>query len=433
MMAGIEHSLAVYLSNKQIAELSLIDDKLYWHYGQEWQQTGYPLSPHLSLNNTIPSENVQRFLRNLMPEGNGFDELLRSFHLSKYNTFGLIKALGQDIPGALIILPPQEMIHDEPLFRPITDAELEERLEKREVYSLIIWDAKPRLSSAGVQDKINVLINEQGQLGFGEGSLCSTHILKFEKQQLSHLVLNEFLTMQLAKECGLIVADVKLRRYGNYSTLLVDRFDRKFISMESIKRHHIIDGCQALNLPPEYKYERIFGSGRGVAHIRDGASYEKIFQFANRCVNPSVTKLRILDWALFNALVFNCDVHGKNISFFVDNDGIRLAPYYDLVNIKMYPEFEQEMAMAFGDEFNGDEITAYHLADFAECCQINRMLVARRLKTLANKLSLVLKNEYKLQTKTKDEMDYFKQYKSLILTRCHYLLDQADLIKSIKL
>lgn len=432
-MVGTEHSLAVYLNNKQIADLSLVNDRLCWCYDLEWQQQGFPLSPHLPLNNEIPSENVERFLRNLFPEGNGLDELLRSFHLSKYNTFGLIRALGQDIPGAIVVLASQAKLSNTPIFRPIVDKELIERLQHRDTSSLIIWDAKPRLSSAGVQDKINVLLNEQGQMGFGEGDLCSTHILKFEKQQLSHLVLNEFITMQLAKECGLTVAEVTLKRFGDYSTLLVERFDRKFLSMKEIKRRHIIDGCQALNLPPEYKYERIYGSGRDVAHIRDGASYAKLLQFANQCTNPAITKLKILDWALFNALIFNCDAHGKNISFFVDDAGITLAPFYDLVNIRMYPEFDQEMAMAFGHEFDSNSINAYQLADFADSCLLNRVLVAKRLQLLATKLSLVLKNGFTSVIKTNDEKNYFKQYKSIVLERCNYLLNQAKIIKSIEL
>lgn len=433
-MVGIEHSLAVCLSNKQIADLSLIHDKLHWNYCLEWRQQGFPLSPHLPLNNEIPSENVERFLRNLLPEGNGLDQLLQSFHLSKYNTFGLIRMLGQDIPGALIVLASQEKISNIPIFRPIADTELIERLQHRDTHNLIIWDAKPRLSSAGVQDKINVLLNEQGQMGFGEGSLCSTHILKFEKQQLPHLVLNEFITMQLAKECGLTVAEVKLKSFGNYPTLLIKRFDRKLISTNKIKRRHIFDGCQALNLPPEYKYERIYGSGRDVAHIREGASYAKLFQFANQCTNPAITKLRILDWALFNVLIFNFDAHGKNISFFVDDTGIKLAPFYDLVNINMYPEFDQEMAMAFGDEFDSNGINAYQLADFADSCMLNRALVTKRLQLLTTKLSLVLKDRFTPAIKTSnDEKNFLKQYKSTVLKRCKYLLKQAEMIKSITL
>jgi serine/threonine-protein kinase HipA len=433
MMAGTERSLDVYLSNKHIATLSLSNDRLSWQYSLEWQHTGFPLSPHLPLNNEVASENVERFLRNLLPEGKGLDALLTSFHISKYNTFGLINARGLDIPGAIIVLSPQQSIPDKPIFRPITNSELEERLKHREEYGLVIWDAKPRLSSAGVQDKINVLINDKGQLGFGEGSLCSSHILKFEKQKISHLVLNEFITMQLARQCGLTVADVKLMRFGDYPALLVKRFDRKLISIPTIKRHHIIDGCQALNLPPDYKYERIFGSGRDVANIREGASYEKLFQFANQCANPAVTKLNMLDWSLFNVLVFNCDAHGKNISFFVDKNGIKLAPFYDLVNIKMYPDFDQEMAMAFGDEFDGDTINAYQIADFADSCQLDRTLVTKRLQTLATKLSIALEIGYKSGIQTDAENEHYTQYKSIILKRCKHLLNQAKLIKSIEL
>lgn len=109
------------------------------------------------------------------------------------------------------------------------------------------------------------------------------------------------------------VANTTLMRYGKHLTLLVERFDRKMISMTEVKRHHIIDGCQALNLVPEYKYERNFGSGKDVAHIRDGASLPKLFDFANKCENPALTKQQMLDWILFNLLIFNYDAHGKNI------------------------------------------------------------------------------------------------------------------------
>lgn len=432
-MAGTEEKLYVYLNNDHVADLSLIDDKLGWHYLPVWQQRGFALSPHLPLHLPIPNENVARFLRNLLPEGNGLDELLLSYHLRKYNTFGLIRALGLDIPGALIVHTPQQPIPDKPIFRNIHDAELIERLQHRSSHSLIIWDNKPRLSSAGVQDKINVIINEQGQLGFGEGSLCSTHILKFEKHKLSHLVLNEFITMTLAKQCGLEVAEVNLKRFGNYSTLLVDRFDRKLSSNKLIKRRHIIDGCQALNLPPEYKYERIYGSGKDVAHIRDGASYAKLFQFANQCTQPALTKIKILDWALFNALVFNCDAHGKNISFFIDKGGIKIAPFYDLVNIKMYPDFDQEMAMAYGDEFDSDNIDAYQLAEFSASCHLNRTLVTNRLQLLASKMSAILKNIHIPEIITKDENNFFNQYKSLVLKRCDHFLSHASMIKSVEL
>jgi serine/threonine-protein kinase HipA len=203
--------------------------------------------------------------------------------------------------------------------------------------------------------------------------------------------------------------------------------------MVEIKRHHIIDGCQALNLPPNYKYERIFGSARDVAHIRDGASLPKLFDFTTHCENPALTKQQMLDWVLFNILVFNFDAHGKNISFFVGSNGLQLTPFYDLVNIKMYPDFEQDMAMSLGDEFNSNIINAYQLADFADSCQLPRSLVAKRLKHLVIKLTNILNNGIKQIATTDEEHDYLMRYQAIIYERCQHLHSQIGTIASIKL
>ena len=131
-------------------------------------------------------------------------------------------ALGVDIPRSLIIVSPEQLFPPKASFRGITDDELEWRLNTRDELSLIVWDGKPRLSVAGVQDKINLIVDGTGQFGFDEGSLCSTHILKFENQKISYLVFNEYLTMRLAKRCGLAVADVKLMNYVKHPALLVE-------------------------------------------------------------------------------------------------------------------------------------------------------------------------------------------------------------------
>jgi serine/threonine-protein kinase HipA len=432
-MTGNEYSLNVYLGNQHIANLSLEDDLLHWHYTKKWQQSGYAISPHLPLNYSIATINVQRFLRNLLPEGNGLDVLLKTFHLSKSNTFGLIRALGLDMSGALIVLPPQHTLPQIAHFRPITQNELQQRLETGSELHLIVWDGKPRLSVAGIQEKINVLMNEENQLGFGEGTLCSTHILKFEKFKQSHLVLNEYITMTLAKHCGLPVASVALHHYGKHNALIIERFDRKLTSTSVVKRRHVIDGCQALNLAPEYKYERVFGSGRDVAHIRDGASLVKLFDFSNYCINPAITKQQLLDWLLFNLLVYNFDAHGKNLSFFVGINGISLAPFYDLVNINMYPEFSQEMAMGLGDEFDGNDINAYQLADFADTCQLSRRFVSMRLTQLIKKIQHRL-NELIVNTNSSsDEYEFLTRYCDMVQKRCNHMMDQSQDIVSIKL
>lgn len=432
-MTGSEQCLDIYFGNNKIAKITLINDQLFWQYNLFWQRSGFPVSPHLPLHNDIPPLNVQRFLRNLLPEGNALEELIACFQLSKSNTFGLVRSLGLDISGALIMLPSTQTLPKEGIFRPIADDELKQRLDDRDDFSLLVWDGKPRLSVAGVQDKINVVLTQKGELGFGEGALCSTHILKFEKQRLSHLVLNEYITMQLAKLCGLTVANVQLRTFGDHSALLVERFDRQMMTLSEVKRRHVIDGCQALNLSPEYKYERNFGSGRDVAHIRDGVSYSQLFEFSNQCANPAMTKQKMLDWVLFNTLVFNYDAHGKNISFFVGENGMSLAPFYDLINIKMYQNFEQEMTMALGDEFNSETVNAYQLADFAQSCHLSRSLVTKRLKHLITKLQNALNNPMNMTFNHAEENAYFKRYQNIVFERCEHLLSQIEQIGSIAL
>lgn len=432
-MTGSEHELDVYLGEKIIATLTLENEQLNWQYTQHWLQAGYAISPHLPLSDIIPTMNTQRYLRNLFPEGNGLEVLLSSFHLSRSNTFGLIGALGIDTPGVLCFVPHNKSLPTKTSFRKLLPDEMENRLRTRDEFPLIVWDGKPRLSVAGVQDKINVVLSPDDELGFGEGRLCSTHILKFEKQKSSNLVLNEYMTMRLAKHCGLQVANVNLLRFGEFPALLIERFDRKLITMKSVKRRQVIDGCQALNLPPEYKYERNFGSSRDVAHIREGASFAKIFDFANKCINPAETKSEILDWVLFNLLVYNYDAHGKNISFFVNSHGISLAPFYDLVNINLYPEFEHEMAMGIGDEFEGTAIQAYQLADFAESCQLARPYLRNKLENIIHKMVLALKQNALLAGNNEAEEQYIKQYHSMVRERCGYLLRQVNELMSVKL
>nr|WP_242431851.1 HipA domain-containing protein [Burkholderia ambifaria] len=41
-------------------------------------------------------------------------------------------------------------------------------------------------------------------------------------------------------------------------------------------------------------------------------------------------------WTVFNVVVGNADAHLKNLSFFVDARGYRLAPFYDIVSTVVY-------------------------------------------------------------------------------------------------
>lgn len=50
-----------------------------------------------------------------------------------------------------------------PIFRELAQDELIARLDQKEEFGLLTWDDKPQLSVAGVQDKLNVFIDDKTQ------------------------------------------------------------------------------------------------------------------------------------------------------------------------------------------------------------------------------------------------------------------------------
>jgi serine/threonine-protein kinase HipA len=211
------------------------------------------------------------------------------------------------------------------------------------------------------------------------------------------LVVNEHFCMALARRMKLPVAEVSIYRTPR-PVLVVRRFDRLVVqgvaqgagagvapgaNEPTVQRRHIIDACQASDLPERYKYERNLGSGEHVRSIREGVSFEMLFERVEQTVNKAVARMTLLRWALFQFLIGNCDAHGKNFSFFVRGEGLDPAPWYDLVSVVQYPGIDHELAMAWGDAFSLDEVGAFQLADFAQRCGIDRNLLKREAARLA--------------------------------------------------
>jgi serine/threonine-protein kinase HipA len=378
--------LSVFLNRKHAGILTLtgMEDIYNLEYNESWLGgEGFPVSPHLKPPE-INSEKIKRFLSNLLPEGKWLEELSVNSRLSKSNIFGLIAKLGAETTGALsFYFDEEKQKSSASVFRAIPADELKERISRRSTVSIASWDGKQRLSVAGMQEKLPLLIKPDGQYGFGEGELASTHIMKFNSRPDTHMVINEFLCMKLARMVNIPAAEVSLK-YFDEPVLLVERFDRQW-NGEIIDRLHIIDGCQMLDLPPAYKYERPFGSSGHAGEIRTGANLPQLFNAADLCRVPARTRMDLLNWILFQLIIGNCDAHGKNISFFVRKDGIDIAPAYDMLNVDIYGDlFDHEMAMAIGDEFSLNSIQSFQLAEFCEGCGLQQRLTAKNLGRLCD-------------------------------------------------
>ena len=354
--------------------------------------------------------------------------------------FSQIRALGNDLSGAFSFLSEQVLSADKAVFRLIKVEELIHRLDHKEDIGLLQWDDKPRLSVAGVQDKLNIFLTEQGEIGLADGTLSSTYILKFERENCANLVINEYFCMKLSQLVGLPTSEVTLKRFGKHPALSVKRFDRRFdVTNNRVLRKHVIDGCQALNLPRDYKYEQNLGDGRDVKHIRDGASLEKLFSFCRKSSEPIANTQWLINWQLFNLLISNYDSHGKNVSFFYGANESVFTPAYDLVNVAMFDQFKHTLAMAMGDEFEPDTINAYQLADFADSCKLDRKLVSRMLIKLATKvLKIIAANNIASELEkerliSREETDYLNQVSEHIKIRATHFLEQADEMSLIEL
>ncbi|MGL4192362.1 MAG: HipA domain-containing protein [Vibrio sp.] len=426
-------------------------------YEDEWKHTGFPISPHIPFDGQASPRSIENYLRNLLPEGEAFEEMIQNTTISKSNTFGLIRKLGAETSGALSFRVPDSE-PGETSFRPVPDDELIERLE-RNLAPLVYWDGKVRLSVAGVQNKLN-LLKCGDEWGFGEGKLSSNYILKFESGKAPCIAVNEFFCMTLAKLAGLDVANVELTRIGKTRTLLIERFDRAYIeARDVVQRRHVIDGCQATDLPPGYKYERQNGDEGDGVYMRDGVSFPRLL--CVKTIDTVITNLKLTQWMLFNLATLNYDAHGKNISFFVIPKGLELTPFYDLVNIEAIAQegtkrnsrsgklsadegraasIPQYFAMSIGDWESEDfqnppkgnfkrPITSYDLAEFGALLGYSGTKMASIMVETVGAIKNTLKEAIELteaQGIEDREREHIELCVSLIQTECEYLLSQAD-------
>lgn len=440
------HVLQVQTQDMPVGELSFESeqDRYRFTYTPAWQRRNdaFPLSPHIPLPGDEPKPGaVQRFLQNLLPEGRALDVASLANQISKDNIFGLVALLGKEPTGALSFTLAQAEAGQatQPIRRVIPDEELSQRIRERDQLPFPVWDGKVRLSVAGYQDKLQVLV-EGEQISLADGSLASTHILKPNARNpiTPHMVANEHFCMDLARQMGLGVAPVAIRRIPE-PILLIERFDRQVRldpadgkTVATVLRRHVIDGCQALDLPVSFKYERNFGHGRDVRHIREGASFEKFFALAPHFGNPLAARVFLLRWAVLQLLLGNSDAHGKNISFFMRGSHLEPAPLYDLVSVNIYgDQVEQEMAMAYGDAFRQEELTPLELAGFALRTGTPPSVLVREMTTLAQQAKTLAPRLAQSEVYVGEERGLVQSIAQLIVARADWLIQLAPEIPKV--
>lgn len=379
------NSLNVFVGGSRAATLEHEEGVFRMSYDDRWAASAdaFPFSPHLRLGVKHEGASVRNFFSNLMPEGQALDGVSRAHQVSKFDVFGVLKKIGADIAGALVILPDGEEPGAEDQYRPVPPAELSERIRNQDQVPLIVWDGKVRISLPGVQNKIAVKIEADDSIWLPIAAAPSSHILKPEttSQQFPFLPENEYFCMRLAAAVGLPVAPTRLLQLPE-SVLVVDRYDRVYIENRIIRIHQI-DLCQVLNLPPEAKYEQSEVVGQGAA-LRD------LFNATQLLSNPTFGRAQLLDWVIFNYVIGNTDAHAKNVSFLVEPGSFRVAPAYDLLCGTVYGA--KHFAQEIGDNDEIGLITAADWLKFAEESNLQRQLLQMQIVSIANRILAALED-----------------------------------------
>jgi len=293
------------------------------------------------------------FFANLVPESSLRELLENSLQLPPGDDLALLSAVGQDLPGAVEILP-----GDESLNLVVTGSAEEGDGEELEG---IEGDSVFRFSLAGVQLKFSIL-KEDERLTIPSHGELGDWIVKLDSLRFPQLTENEFATMEWARIAGFDVPECKLlpvnslpialraRAPQNSQIFLIQRYDR-----HAGQRIHQEDFAQALGMYPESKYKQITYEqcARIVLALCGLAGY---YEFIRRLV--------------FMVASGNADAHLKNWSFlYPDGYKAQLTPLYDQVAVITWP-LEKGLAWEWALKFMGtrilnviDETTFQRLAD----------------------------------------------------------------------
>lgn len=361
-------------------------------YAGSWltKETAVPVSLSLPLReDPFRGAPVSAVFENLLPDSEHLRRTVAERVGAKgIDSYSLLSQIGRDCVGALRFVPEgDEISRGHSLSGEVLDEEAIEDLLNNLVRTPLGLDGRTefRISIAGAQEK-TALLRHNGQWIKPHGITPTSHILKTQMgrlpngMDLSNSVENEFYCLKLLDAFGLPVNSVERVIFGSRTVLVVERFDRKWTSPDSLIRLPQEDCCQALGCPPELKYQNM--GGPGIVVILD------LLKGADAPFEDQRTflKAQILFW-----LIGATDGHAKNFSIFLGPRGrFRMTPLYDVLSAQ--PSLDQhqiarknmKLAMSVGDNrhYQIEEIEGRHFLQTARRARLSERLVIDILKEI---------------------------------------------------
>ncbi len=275
--------------------------------GQQFEDD--PYRTHSTRGPALPT-----WFSNLLPEGILRDELLRGTHYAGNPEWSLIRRLGADLPGAVVVQP----LADTGNTIPADELSAEDDGVHGSDNPTI------KFSLAGVQLKFSAL--RQGRrFVLPAGGTGGEWIVKTPDRRYPGVPQNEFLTMEWARAAGFDVPETRLVDRADLVGLderwefprdeqafAIQRFDRTPGS-----RIHMEDFAQVFGVRPHEKYKR--------------ANYETLVMAVHQIAGPAQA-LEMVRRLVFVVASANADAHLKNWTLLYPNPRTPvLSPVYDQV------------------------------------------------------------------------------------------------------
>jgi serine/threonine-protein kinase HipA len=368
--------LPVYFEQRLVGTIDVDKNGPGFVYDSNWigLKGAFPISTTMPLRSErVASDAFLPWAANLLPESEQLRTLGQILGMARSDVVGLLSAIGGDTAGALAIGQPGRTSSVQ--WRPIGNPEdLERVINDLPNKPFLVGDEGVSMSLAGVQSKLAVAVDPNGNICIPMNGSPSTHILKPDSARLSGSVQNEAFCLTLARRMKIPTPDVTTGRAGNRTYLLVNRYDRSNVGGRW-RRLHQEDYCQALGVPPSAKYE---SNRTGI----QGPSLKDMFDLTRRHMPPTEL-IGLLDMVIVNVLFCNTDAHAKNYSIMIRAGGASLAPMYDLMCGEVWENVTKNLAQKIAGESRGDHIKRTHWQRFARECGLNPRQVLDRVTRLA--------------------------------------------------
>ncbi len=305
-----------------------------------------------------PGRDIHPWFANLLPEGALKDLVLRGMPTGETTDFDVLRWLGGDLPGAVIVRSEESNPSPVPLpAEPTTTS------------------SGIRFSLAGVQLKMSMQKQDKRLTIPAVGGMGDI-IAKLPSERYRSLPEVEFSSMMLAKAVGvevpalelvpitdLVGVEASLLKGGDLA-LAVKRFDRQ----AGGKRVHMEDFLQVLGDQPDRKYS--------------AANEETILAIATRLGGGTQAFLQAARRIAANILMGNTDAHTKNWSLWypTPSEG-QLSPAYDIVASIVYDPSDT-MALRFRGTHDSRIVTSARFQRAASLCGVPEKRAVKEVRNV---------------------------------------------------